>query len=423
MNESVDAGASRMKQLPGAAQRRVAVLGAGIMGACTALYLARRNFAVTLIDGAQAPLSGASRWNEGKIHLGYLYSADASLETARRVMPGGLAFIDRIRELIGVKANAAIGMADDIYLLHRDSVVGQRAMQHHFESVSGLVRDHAEASRYLADARHAAVRPLSSAELAELGGDRAIVAGFRVPERSVRTTIIADALVEALGNETRIDQVMSTRVHAVAAKGCSQTSWRVETEPGLRESFDFVVNALWEGRQAVDLSAGLAPEFVWSNRYRVALFVETKRPVEFPSVVIAAGPFGDIKNYDKRSFYVSWYRAGLLLENQDIDPMAPARMDAQMKQRIITAIRDGICTELPGAAEIFSAARHISIKGGWVFAQGQGSLDDPVASVHRRDRFGVRRVGTYFSVDTGKYSTAPWMASQLTSEIARAAAD
>jgi hypothetical protein len=52
-----------------------------------------------------------------------------------------------------------------------------------------------------------------------------------------------------------------------------------------------------------------------------------------------------------------------------------------------------------------------------VFAAGSGSLADPHATLHRRDKFGVRRRGTYYSVDTGKYSTAPWLAQQLAGEI------
>src|SRR3954469_8577093 len=70
--------------------RRIAVLGAGIMGASLALFLARRGFDVCLFVRESAPLAGASRWNEGKIHLGYVYAADASLKTAPSVIPGGL---------------------------------------------------------------------------------------------------------------------------------------------------------------------------------------------------------------------------------------------------------------------------------------------------------------------------------------------
>jgi hypothetical protein len=207
-------------------------------------------------------------------------------------------------------------------------------------------------------------------------------------------------------------------VLAVAAEGSAQQGWRLETHPEVPGTFDWVVNALWEGRLAIDLSVGLQPERPWSNRYRLSLFVETVRSLDFPSVLVATGPFGDIKNYDGRNFYVSWYPAGLLLESQSIAPEPPAHMDAARKEQIVRAVRAGITAVVPGADEIFSAARQVSVEGGWVFAQGQGALDDPEASLHRRDRFGVRRLGTYLSVDTGKYSTAPWLASRLAAEIA-----
>ena len=179
-----------------------------------------------------------------------------------------------------------------------------------------------------------------------------------------------------------------------------------------------MVNALWEGRLAVDRSVGLAPESPWSNRYRVSLFIETERPVDVSSAVVATGPFGDIKNYNGTDFYISWYEAGLLRQNQDIMPSPVAELEVDKKEQIVGAVRKGITAIIPGAAEIFTAAKGLSVDGGWVFAYGQGSLDDPTASLHRRDCFGVRRLGTYMSVDTGKYSTAPWLARRLVAQIA-----
>ena len=52
-----------------------------------------------------------------------------------------------------------------------------------------------------------------------------------------------------------------------------------------------------------------------------------------------------------------------------------------------------------------------------MFAAGQGSLADPRSSLHRRSDFRIARKGSYFSVDTGKYSTAPWLAKQLADQI------
>ena len=118
--------------------RRVAVLGAGIMGASLALFLARRGFDICLFDRESAPLAGASRWNEGKIHLGYLYAADPSLETARRVIPGGLNFGPLISELIETDIAPHVTEQDDFYLVHRESVVGPEAARATFDDISAL---------------------------------------------------------------------------------------------------------------------------------------------------------------------------------------------------------------------------------------------------------------------------------------------
>ena len=92
------------------------------------------------------------------------------------------------------------------------------------------------------------------------------------------------------------------------------------------------------------------------------MFLRTTRPVEVPSAVVAAGPFGDAKNYNGRDLYLSWYATGLL-------------------------------------------------------AEGRGPLDDARSTLHRRDRVGIRREGQYVSVDTGTYSMAPWLAHTIADDL------
>ena len=59
----------------------------------------------------------------------------------------------------------------------------------------------------------------------------------------------------------------------------------------------------------------------------------------------------------------------------------------------------------------------MTLEGGWVYAAGQGALSDPASSLHRRNEFGIVRLGSYISVDTGKYSTAPWMARKIADSV------
>jgi glycine/D-amino acid oxidase-like deaminating enzyme len=83
---------------------RVAVLGAGGVGACTALELASHGCRVDLYEQDSQPLMRASRINEGKIHRGFLYAHDRSLrdgaiDGARRIGVLGLPLpVDRSRD-------------------------------------------------------------------------------------------------------------------------------------------------------------------------------------------------------------------------------------------------------------------------------------------------------------------------------------
>lgn len=398
--------------------KRVAVLGAGIMGSSVALELARRDCQVVLVDSADAPFSGASRWNEGKLHLGYLYAGDPSLSTARHLLPGGVAFVDMVSELLDCNLDPAITTQDDLFLVHRDSVADADSTRTRFEALSALVRVCSGSDRYPGDASQGRMQVLSGAELERLVDTRSIEAGFRVPERSISTCWVADRYIDALRAEPRIEFAMATRVlavHPVPAAG--RERWRLDTDVPVEGTFDAVVNALWEGRLAIDRGVGLQPQPGWSHRYRLSLFVHTDRPVAAQSMVVSTGPFGDIKNYNGRDFYLSWYPAGLVVEGHAVLPPELPPLTETARHHVTDAIRTGLGALIPSTHAILEQADSVQLQGGWVFAQGKGSLADPASSLHRRDRFGVVARGTYLSVDTGKYSTAPWLARQVAARL------
>jgi glycine/D-amino acid oxidase-like deaminating enzyme len=395
------------------AKPRVAILGAGIMGSSAALFLARAGCAVTLIDQAASAMSGASRWNEGKIHLGFLYAGDPSCGTAVELVTGGLAFRPLTEDLIGCSLASATTPDDDIYLVHPESVVDAEAMAAYFQRVEALIASHAEKDSYLAPFRR--VERLDRHKIESLTNGT-IRAGFYVPERSVNTVWVADRFVDALATEPHIALRLSTFV--VGAESIMDSwngPWKIRCEPQVDDQFDFVVNALWEGRLAVDSSLGLVPEAEWSHRFRLSLFVETAGRLDLPCLVLATGPFGDVKNYDGHHFYLSWYPAGLVAQGDEIEP--PQIPTLPPETAMAESIRQGLTAVVPPVQTVFDNAKDTHLGGGWVFAIGRGSLDDPTASLHRRDRFGVRRMGTFFSVDTGKYSMAPWLARRIANQI------
>jgi len=397
---------------------RIAILGAGIMGTSTALFLARGGARVTLFDAAPVPLAGASRWNEGKIHLGYLYAADPSLHTAERLLPGGLAFRRLIETLVSSPIDQALSEADELYLVHRDSVVDADAAGRYYETVTALAAAHPDASSYLTPVNGARVQRLTQAELGAMCDTTQITAGFRVSERSVSTGWIADRLVQALAAEPLIELRMDARVTGVATGPHGlRGPLSVRLGAGTEGPFAAVVNALWEGRLAVDASLGLAPPALWSHRYRLSVFLRTTRPVTVPSAVIATGPFGDAKNYNGRDLYLSWYPAGLLAEGHGVAPPSLPTLDDAAHAQLADDVLARLGTVLPWVTSLASLTRTRRIAGGWVYAEGRGPLDDARSTLHRRDRIGIKREGRYVSVDTGKYSIAPWLARTIADDL------
>ena len=397
--------------------RRVAVLGAGIMGCAVAINLARRGFDVTVIDRETAPMGAASRWNEGKIHLGYIYGADPTLATAQHLLTGGLQFEDRIKELIDGDLAGHSTTEDDLYLVHRRSVVAPDDLRTRFDAISGLIREHPDASRYLVDVSDAVAAELTAAELRATAGDD-IVAGFRVPERSVDTRWLADQLAGAVASTPGVTLRLGTTVAEVQPRDSANGAWRVHGEDGYLEDFDLVVNALWGGRLPIDVTAGMDPEPPWTHRYRLCVFVRTRSVRELTSALVAIGPFGDVKNYNGRDFYLSWYPVGLVAEGNELELVAPTTPSGSDAEEFVARVRAALEPLMPGVGPVLDDAESVVVHGGFVFARGAGALDDPRSGLHRRDRYGVQRRGTYYSVDTGKFSTAPWLARELATEIA-----
>jgi hypothetical protein len=72
---------------------------------------------------------------------------------------------------------------------------------------------------------------------------------------------------------------------------------------------------------------------------------------------------------------------------------------------------------IPGVCGLLENFESFQVNGGWVYAAGHGALSDPKSDLHRRDRIGLYSKQGYFSIDTGKYSIAPWLAQQVADAV------
>ena len=338
-----------------------------------------------------------------RFHLGYLYAADRSVDTARKLMPGGAAFRSIVEDLIDGSIEAHLTSDDELFLSHAKSVVDPDAMFRYLKAVWALD----------CEMRGSPTPPasLTKAELQQVTESPDIVAAFRVPEQSVDANWLADRIAERVAADRLIECRCDCRVTALAKEA---GRWRVATDGGAFDGFDAVVNALWEGKSAIDETIGRPPQSL-SYRYRVSVFMQV-RNAAVRSATITTGPFGDTKNYDGRRLCLSWYPAGLLVDrHQERAPPTPT-LDSAGEAEIYQRMIEALSRFFPSFRELPAAAESVAVRGGWIVANGQGLLSDPNSTLHRRDT-GITRDGNYYSVETGKYSVTPWLAAQIARDL------
>ncbi len=384
---------------------RIAILGAGMLGTCTALLSAQRGLSVSLFDAQPEPMSCAGRWNEGKIHQGYIYAADKTLATAKRLLPGASSFDRIVSSLIERPVSEAMTRGPDRLLIHAESVVQPDDAYQYLKAVWELSRE--------AGINTLPPEFLAERQLRAITDHPSISAACTTPEQSIDTNWLADQLVKRVKYEGRIEGRFGEKVTDILKY---DSKWSVVTDKAATAGFDVVVNALWEGRPAIDAKRGLLSPLL-SYRYRVSAFAQIDA-CDLPNFVIVTGPFGDFKNYGN-SLYLSWYPAGLLVN--EITQFAPELPRVSAEERL--AIRNKTISHLaefvPGIAQLKEKARTWNVQGGWVVAPGKGSLSELSSGLHKRDAFGIQRIDNYFSVDVGKYSMAPLLAEQIVDELTR----
>jgi len=76
----------------------IVVIGCGVFGALAALRLAQDGHKVTVVERLDAPMQGASRNNQNRLHLGFHYPR--SLETARQCIAGYQRFVDEYADCV-----------------------------------------------------------------------------------------------------------------------------------------------------------------------------------------------------------------------------------------------------------------------------------------------------------------------------------
>jgi glycine/D-amino acid oxidase-like deaminating enzyme len=400
---------------------RVAVLGGGMQGCCCALALAARGARVTIYDRNDRLLSRAAIANEGKIHLGYMYANDPSLSTARTMMRGALSFGPFLARHLEIGIGSIAVSEPASYVVHRESQRDAAAVETYLESVHRLILEAAchKGASYFGRDFSRPPRRWSEAERAAAFDPAIAVAAFDSGEVAVNPVWLADALRERV----RSDPAIETRLeHEVAAVEDSQDPVVNAKGPSgeTRAAYDCVVNALWEGRLAVDATLGLGPKRPWLHRLKYGVsFRLPKGVANPPSATFVSGPFGEVVTYPDGLIYLTWYPVCLAEISSDVTPPAwPTYPGEPQRTRLLTGTFQSMSTFVSALHGIDAAdLTDVTVRGGAIVAWGATDIYDTSSELHRRYEIGVTTHGRYHSVDPGKLTMAPYFAQRLADRI------
>jgi hypothetical protein len=180
------------------------------------------------------------------------------------------------------------------------------------------------------------------------------------------------------------------------------------------------VNALWDGRMALDETMGLKTNRPWLHRLKYGIIFTLPHDLQCPpTVTLVSGPFGEVVSYRDRRIYLTWYPECLRGISAEITPpdwptYAPEPVRSLVLRRTISAISHVLpCLEPLNRASLNDA----HVKGGIIVAWGDTDIYDPKSELHRRYEIGVMSVGRYHSIDPGKLTMAPYFAEKCAERI------
>lgn len=398
------------------------MLGGGFQGCCLALALSQRGFRTTIFEREQGLLRRTLLASEGKVHLGYVYAGDASLQTARTMIRGALAFDPFIaRVLESPSAGRAIS-SPFAYAVHRTSLRGADEMSHYLQAAHDELLQQAAGREdsYFGIDLSSPPRERPAAKLDDEFDSRMISAAFDTIEVAIRPQVLAEALRPRIESDPSIEIRTDFLVTAVTGDSGGYCIEGKAERDGVPRRYDHVVNTLWAGRLAVDRTRGLDPGRPWLYRFKYGIQFKARPRTHLPSSTVVLGPFGDVVAYNDGSAYLSWYPTGMTALSAAVAPPDwPMRPEPRLHDRLVRESISGMASIVP-ALRLLDAAdlEQAEAIGGVIVAWGKTDIDDPRSELHQRRDIGIHSDGNYHSIDPGKLTMIPYFAEQCAARIA-----
>lgn len=401
-------------------KKRIAILGAGGLGACLALELSQRGYQVDLYEEHSEPIKKASFVNEGKIHLGFIYAMDKDFHTSRQLIIAALHFISNLKRWVDISPEELISTPFN-YCIHKGSLMNAEELAPHYQKCIDFYNEAKTfyKKKYLdlfdkIDATHLPQNKIDGIVNPEYIDDV-----FSTTECSVEPRSIAGKLTEALFANPSINLMVNTKVDSVARNG---SKLKVRSTCGgikVEEEYTDVVNSTWNGLLEIDRTMGIEPLHSWSHRYKFGnkILISVKSE-DFPSCTMVQGPFGDTVNFKDKGMFLSWYPIGRTGWSEDHRPPEWDLMytDDERYDVFSRSFKE-LSNRIPALNNLKFSPEDVRPVGGVIYALGNTDVDNHESKLHTRHEVGIRSFDNYHSVNTGKYTLIPYLAVKVADRL------
>ena len=393
----------------------VTVLGAGLTGVCAALELARAGIRATLIDQDERTMNRASLRNEGKIHLGFVFSQDLSQASSKLQLEGALRFRRLLSALTAGRADDLTLSHPFVYLVPEDSIATPEELGKRFAALHDHYRrrcDDDPELDYFGKRPATLSWPIPLSTVGEHIRPDRFIGAFQTVEVAVDTVQLADLMQDVVVSEPRIRFLPRHRVESVERVNGRFLIEGTGIDGTFRLRSGQVINALWENRFKIDRTVGLEHPRGWLHRLKYRVIARLPQHMRSgPSTTLVVGPYGDVVVRPDATAYFSWYPLGLRGWSEELAP--PEDWTAACRGELPAAERERVARDLLGAIDQWypgaANAEPLAVDAGAIVAYGRTDVGDITSGLHNRNtHVGLTSVDGYHSVDPGKLTTSPY---------------
>lgn len=389
-------------------------MGAGIQGTCCALALSNLNIPVTLIDKTPEPLSRSGLRNEGKIHLGFIYANDPSFRSASLMLRSAISFSSMIESFVGFQVDwRPLRSRKFNYLVLENTMLPYSSILSHYDQLQKEYEGLKDDSLHYLGNRPERLYTNTSIDIPALNRD-VVQQCIPTEELAVNLHALRELLVTEMSTRNNITFLGNHCVDELQQKSYGyQLKGRINGNLNWTLDAGQVINCLWENRLYFDNQLGIKPDRKWVYRlkYRI-LGIPDSHIAALDSFTCVLGAFGDLVNYDNHYTYLSWYPE--CMRGWSTDITTPESWENACNG--IMEKGEWVENALAGLDKIIPGMTNFDIRqldGGIIFSWGKTDIVDVNSELHKRFEIGINQVDGYYSIDTGKFTSAPYFANQL----------